>query len=292
MVRKFEFTDILGWSHSRYNTFSTCKRQYYYQYYRKYDIENVVKIAILAKLTSVPLEIGNISHKLIKTLLTRIRKTSDEIDRDRFFDYAERRGKEIFRTQIFQEVYYKERNRVDFETEIYPSVAQAMANLLESDRLEWVFEEALVEKDDWLIEPEGYGECRIDNMKAYCKVDFLFPLGDEIYVLDWKTGKQSGKHLDQLKGYAAWVSFHFEKDWPQIKSFVAYLLPEYDERSLTINEFDIEEFTERIRRETDAMYEYCAEPEFNIPKEKEAFPMTENLKLCKFCNFRELCGRE
>lgn len=291
MVRKFEFTDILGWSHSRYATFSKCKRQYYFQYYAKYDLDNVVKIAVLKKLTSIPLEIGNVSHKLIRTLLTRLQKTADVIDRERFFEYAERRGKEIFRPQIFQEVYYKDKNRVDFETEIYPYVKAAMENLLDSDRLQWLFEEALVEKDDWLIEPEGYGECRIDNMKAYCKVDFLFPIGDEIFVIDWKTGKESGAHLEQLKGYAAWVHFHYEKDWSVIRPVVAYLLPEYEEKSVQINEFDIEDFTLKIRRETDAMYEYLQEPELNIPKDKESFPKTKNEKLCKYCNFRELCDR-
>ncbi len=291
MVRKFEYSDILGWSHSRYATFTKCKRQYYYQYYRKYDLENVVKIAVLSKLTSVPLEIGNLSHKLIKTLLTRLRKTSDVIDRVRFFEYAERRSKELFRTKIFQEVYYKEKNRVDFEVEIYPSVSAAMENLLNSERLQWLFEEALVEKDEWLIEPEGFGECRIDDMKAYCKVDFLFPIGNEIHVIDWKTGKKSDKHREQLRGYAVWVRFHYDKDWSEIKPTVAYLLPEYEENSVGINEFDIEDFSEKIRRETEAMYEYCQEPELNIPKEKEAFPMTENLKLCKFCNYRELCDR-
>ena len=282
----------MGWSHSRYATFSKCKRQYYYQYYRKYDLENVVKIAVLSKLTSIPLEIGNISHKLIKTLLTRLRKTADEIDRTRFFEYAERRAKDIFRTQIFQEVYYKEKNRVDFEREIFPHVAAAMENLLNSERLGWRFEEALVEKHDWLIEPEGFGECRIDDMKAYCKVDFLFPIGDEIHVIDWKTGKKhEGKHGEQLRGYAAWVKYHYEKDWSQIKPTVAYLLPVYEENSIAINEYDIEDFSEKIRRETESMYEYCIEPELNVPKEKEAFPMTENEGLCKYCNFRELCDR-
>ena len=293
MVRKFEFTEILGWSHSRYATFTKCKRQYYYQYYRKYDLDNVVKATVLSKLTSVPLEIGNTSHKLIKTLLSRLRKTADEIDRTRFFDYAERKSKELFRTKIFQEVYYKDKNRVDFEAEIFPFVRAAMENLLNSDRFQWLLEEALVQKDEWLVEPEGYGECRIDNQKAYCKVDFLFPIGDEIHVIDWKTGKvQEGKHGEQLRGYAAWAHFHFEKDWSLIKPTVAYLLPEYKENSVEINEFDIEEFSEKIRRETEAMYEYCELPEQNFPKEKDNFPMTDNTKLCKYCNYRELCGRD
>ena len=33
----FDFSKILGWSVSRYNMFQTCKRQYYYNYYGKYD---------------------------------------------------------------------------------------------------------------------------------------------------------------------------------------------------------------------------------------------------------------
>jgi len=81
-LRKFEFTDILGWSYSRYNTFQQCKRKYYYEYYRKRDIENVAKIAVLRDLTTVPLEIGNISHKLIQALLSRLQKSAGEIDRD------------------------------------------------------------------------------------------------------------------------------------------------------------------------------------------------------------------
>ncbi len=291
MVRKFEFTDVLGWSHSRYNTFTTCKRQYFYRYYRKYDLDYDAKIAVLAKLTSVPLEIGNISHKLIAALLTRLQKTAAEIDHERFFEYAERRARDIFRTRIFQEVYYKEKNRIDFESEIYGPIAQAMVNLLSDERLQWLFEEALVEKEDWVIEPEGYGECRIDDMKAYCKVDFMFPIGDEIHVIDWKTGKKSGKHLEQLKGYAAWVHFHYGKEWSEIKTTVAYLLPEYEEKSVPIGEYDFDEFVKRVRSETESMYEYCAEPLLNKPKEKEEFAMTENLKICKFCNFRELCDR-
>ncbi|NNE65860.1 MAG: hypothetical protein HKN33_04780, partial [Pyrinomonadaceae bacterium] len=85
--------------------------------------------------------------------------------------------------------------------------------------------------------------------------------------------------------------FHYEKDWSVIRPVVAYLLPEYEEKSVQINEFDIEDFTLKIRRETDAMYEYLQEPELNIPKDKESFPKTKNEKLCKYCNFRELCDR-
>ena len=295
MLRRFEFTDVLGWSHSRYNTFTTCKRKYYYTYYGKYDGDNLVKINTLKALTSVPLEIGNISHKIIKVLLTRLQKTAEPIDRERFADFSRRKAKEIFRSKVFQETYYKDREEIDFETEIFEAVAKGLNNFLESERLQWLFEEALTEKEDWLIEPGGFGECRIENMKAFCKVDFLFPLGDEIHVLDWKTGepnyRKRSKHNEQLKGYVTWVSFHFEKKYNEIVPTVAYLLPEYEENRITVNEFDIDDFAIQIRKQTNKMYEYCEEPERNIPLEKEKFELTKNEKICKYCNFRELCDR-
>ncbi len=292
MLKKFEYTDILGWSHSRYNTFRTCKRKYYYTYYGQYDLENAIKISTLRNLTSVALEIGNISHKIIKVLLTRIQKSAEPINHERFASFAERKAMEIFSTKIFQEIYYKDRDNIDFEADIFEHVSSGLVNFLDSERLQWLFEEALVEKDDWIIEPEGFGECRIDDMKAYCKVDFLFPIGEEIHVIDWKTGKQnSNKHREQLTGYVTWVSFHFGKEFDEIIPTVAYLLPEYRENSVEISEYDITDFSIQIRKETDRMLEYCVEPELNRPREKKDFPLTENEKLCKFCNFRELCDR-
>ncbi len=293
MVRKFEFTDILGWSHSRYATFKTCKRQYFYNYYGKSDQENLIQINFLKALSSVPLEIGNISHKILSVVLHRFQSTASDINRDKFRDYTLRRSREIFESKVFSEVYYDQRESIKFEPEILEPVSSALMNFIESDRLNWIREEALVEKEDWLIEPGGYGECRIDGMKAYCKVDFLFPIGEELHVIDWKTGKvDTNKHMDQLRGYATWAAFHYDKSYEQIEPTIAYLLPNYRENSLKLNEYDITEFSKRIRRESEQMYEYCEDPEFNIPLPKEEFSLTENQKICAYCNFRELCGRE
>ena len=38
-LKRFDYTPILGWSMTRYDVFSICKRKYYYQYYAKYDPE-------------------------------------------------------------------------------------------------------------------------------------------------------------------------------------------------------------------------------------------------------------
>ncbi len=295
-LRKFEFTDILGWSYSRYNTFQQCKRKYYYEYYRKRDIENVAKIAHLKDLTTVPLEIGNISHKLIQALLSRLQKSAGEIDREKFYDYARRLTFDVCREKNFEDVYYGKRDAINFETEIFEPVAAAMMNFLRSDRLQWLFEEALVSKDDWIIEFEDnnrFGECRIDNQKAYCKVDFLFPVDGTLHIIDWKTGKEDyAKHSIQLRGYAGWANFQFGADLSSISTTVAYLLPEYKETTIKLNEYDIDDFAMRVREQTDAMYEFCEVPELNIPFPKEKFEMTPLENFCKTCKYRELCDRK
>ncbi len=295
-LRKFEFTDILGWSYSRHNTFQQCKRKYYYEYYRKRDIENVAKIALLKDLTTVPLEIGNISHKLIQALLSRLQKSAGEIDREKFYEYARRLTFDVCKEKKFEDVYYGRREAIDFDTEIFQPVMAAMKNFLESDRLQWLFEEALVSKDDWIIEFEDnnrYGECRIDNQKAYCKVDFLFPVGDRLHIIDWKTGKEDyAKHSIQLRGYAGWANFQFGTDYSSISTTVAYLLPAYKETTVVLNEYDIDDFATRVREQTDAMYQFCEVPELNIPLPKEQFEMTPMVNFCRTCKYRELCDRK
>jgi len=294
MIRKFEYTSILGWSASRYDTFSRCKRQYFYQYYSSYDPEyEPLKINTLKGLTTVPLEIGSIAHEVISVLLKRLKKTTEPIDRDRFLRYVEKQTLEIAENREFAEVYYGQTDKVDAETEILPKVRSALVNLIESDRLQWLMNEALEKKEEWIIEPEGYGECRIDGEKAYCKVDFLFPVGDEVHIFDWKTGKRSDdKHLRQMRGYATWAHFHLGVDYSKIRTTVAYLFPEYDERPIESNEFEIEAFADVIREETEEMYEFCTDVEGNKPLPKVEFEMTDNLKICSWCNFRELCERD
>jgi len=289
-VKRFDFTPILGWSVSRYDVFQLCKRQYFYTYYGKYDtIIPEWKINTLKKMTSIPLEIGNIAHDIIEVLLTRLQKTDDPIDTHRFADYVRRKTEDYCNAKIFSEIYYTEINRIDAD-DIFKTVKMCLDNLLGSERFEWLKKEALLNKDHWIIEPGGYGETRIDEMKAYCKVDFLFPVNKNVFILDWKTGKPlPNKHVKQLKGYSSWASFHFSKNPTEIIPIIAYLKPAYSETEVIFNEFDLEEFSIQVRNETQEMHAFCDNVEKNIPKNKAEFKKTENKVYCRYCNFRELC---
>lgn len=289
LIKQFDFTPILGWSASRYDTFKTCRRRYYYTYYAKFDPEYPPeKINRLKQMTSIPLETGNIVHDIIKVLLERFQKTEQQINTSRFYDYA-RKITEKYCQKTFSEIYYHEIQQLNID-DIYETVRLILSNLLNSQRFMWLIQNAIKTKDRWIIEPPGFGQTVINGLKAYCKVDFLFPVEDELYIMDWKTGKaDNNKHHKQMLGYTAWAAFHFNHAPEKIRPIIAYLKPYYTEDTLHITRPDISAFADTVKKETHEMYDFCDRIEENIPKSKDLFEKTTVTVFCDYCNFRELC---
>lgn len=291
-VTRYDYTPILGWSSSRYDKFKSCKRQYYYHYYGKHDPEYPrIRINRLKKLTSVPLEIGSITHDVIVALLERLLKTKSRIDKDRFEDFVRRKTELVCRSGDFFEVYYADKEQV-IKEDLLPAILECLGSLLDSERFEWIRDRALNEGNEWLIEPRGYGEARLEGYKIYCKVDFLFLVNGRATILDWKTGKRDeSKHTSQLLGYSVWAMNQLGLPAEKIDSFVAYLRPEYEELGLRPTTERLRDFTRAMIDQTEQMYRFCTNYVENVPLEKEAFPLKAESAYCRYCNFKELCGR-
>ena len=290
---RYEFTPILGWSISRYEVFDTCKRRYFYQYYAKHvkDVP-LYKMKQLRELTSVALEVGNVVHDVLEAFLRRLQKSDSRIDEVRFYRYAEERTRHYFSTKTFIETRYGEKDSVDVEHAL-ERVRTCLRNFIGSPAYTWVFMKALRNKDNWMIEPPGYGETRLDGMKAYCKMDFLFPADGEVTVLDWKTGRRNEhKHSSQVVAYAAAVSGNFGLDGNKIYPRIIYLYPSYDELELRIEQDDLAGFIERVRCESREMHAYCEDVEQNVPKDIGCFMPSPSQPVCSYCNYQELCFPE
>lgn len=287
----FKYTAILGWSASRYETFTQCKRRYYYQYYGKYDREQGQLISQLKALTSIPLMIGTIVHEVIKTILQRLQKTTQTIDQQRFRVFLDKAIEQQCREKTFFEVYYGQMKSVEIK-HVLPQIECCLTRFLESPRFEWFKDTALTTKDQWIIEPSGYGEARMDDLKIYCKVDCLIPMQDNTVIIDWKTGKPDlQKTTKQLTGYATWAACQDQLPAHAIDPMAVYLQPSYQETTVSLTDHDLALFREQIKQETEDMHAFCQDIEENIPLAKNSFPMTSDSQGCKFCNFRELCGR-
>lgn len=293
MPKHYPYSPILGWSISRYGKFKLCQRQYYFEYYGKFDPEFPrEKIQKLKAMTSLPLEIGNIVHDLIKDILNRYKTSQEKIDQDKFNDFLMRKTLDYVSKKEFFEIHYHQIVHLDTEY-IKEQVKLNIKNFLQSERFKWLTKEATKNVKQWAIEPSGYGETRVNNLKAYCKVDFLFPLDDKIFIFDWKTGKENfQKHRIQMQGYTAWAHDCYQSDFAQIIPSIAYLNPVYKEIKITVTSADYANFYTRVKEQTEEMYTYCSDIIENIPISRQKFAMTENRKICSYCNYRELCEKK
>jgi len=244
----------------------------------------------LKSLTSEPLEVGNVIHHIVETLLKRLQKSSEPIDSAKFLQYGQMLCDKFFSEKEFIEIYYKQKNEVDIEG-AKQKIDQSLRNLLNSDLIKWIMSSAVATSDEWVIEPAGYGETRIDNLKAYCKMDFLFPVNDKLYILDWKSGKKHPeKHSKQLMGYAlAAQENHPELDPNTIIPRTVYLYPEMDTLEFSITPESLAEFRISVKQQSEEMYLYCKDVEKNIPMEIETFERTTYTQSCSYCQFQEIC---
>jgi hypothetical protein len=289
-IKRFPFTAILGWSTTRYAVFSICRRRYYYQYYAKYDQEFPIRrIQQLRDLVSIPLEVGSMVHEVIEALLNRLKLTTEQVDQGKFFDFARRHTEHHLRTQSFEEVLYGEKASISVD-DILPKVSGCLENLLASPRLTWLQERPTDTRSRWIVDPPGYGETRLGDLKLYCKVDFLCPVEDGYQIIDWKTGKEDQeKHRKQLIAYSAWAAYQFDAAPEKVTPTLAYLQPDYHEHEEAFSQFDLDNFAVQVQAETDEMYEYCRDVPLNIPVGKNQFPLIDDDRICPQCNFRNLC---
>jgi hypothetical protein len=291
-MKKFPFTRIIGWSASRYNIFSSCKRRYFYNYYAKFDQDySINDITELKQLTTGPLEIGNIAHDIIEVILVRLQKSNKPIDRDKLNSFIDQKADEYCNKKQFFETYYDLLDKIPVNT-IKEQAKQAVNLLLDSDRFAWILNRPLGERKDWIIEPDGYGETRINDLKAYCKVDFLLPDEGKAYIMDWKTGKKDfDKHKKQLTGYSLFAQHNLDYKEEDIVPIVVYLKDSFEEEVFVPEKEEIESFFATIKKETDEMQCFNVDINENTPKPKEEFEMTTSTGLCAYCNYKKLCNR-
>jgi hypothetical protein len=216
-------------------------------------------------------------------------KSDAILDQDRLDAFMEKAVEETLLHKEFMEVYYHEVERID-EAVFLLQVKQAVHHVMQSDRMQWLRSIPLEERHRWIIEPEGFGETRIDGMKAYCKVDFLIPTGDDITIMDWKTGKvDENKHRKQMMGYALFAQYHFGGLVNRIIPVVAYIKKDYQETVLETNAEEIETFKETVRREKTELESFCRDVKQNKPLEKGRFMKNNPGRPCELCEFRALC---
>jgi hypothetical protein len=134
----------------------------------------------------------------------------------------------------------------------------------------------------------------VEGTTIYAAPDLVYRRGATTGVIvDFKTGGVRGRGLlDQLIIYA--LCMDRAAGTPDINDWRARLcfLSDGVEIEYRLTARHLEQAMRRIRESTARMRKYLADPTANVPKARNAFPLTEARDRCSSCPFLALCEPE
>jgi len=280
-----------SWSASRHDTFSTCRRRYYYSYYASLEDDEVRR---LKKLSSLPMWAGSVVHDTIESFLRANDALPSPEDQEALVrsvvhsgmltDWRESEaGERSFR--LFEHEY-----DVPVEPEDKRiAVNTVMRSLKHFFRAETPRRALDLGRDRWLA-LEDLVSYHVGDVEVFLRMDLAYRERDgRVVIVDWKTGRGEGRFNEiQVAGYALYAT---EKGWvgdpEEISTELNYLvIPKAVRRSVTTKMVaHARSFVERSARDMKAL---LVDPVLNLAR-LEDFPMIDRPQVCRRCNFRRLC---
>ena len=280
-----------SWSASRHDTFSSCRRKYYYSYYASHEDEEIKR---LKKLSALPLWAGSVVHDTIEWFLKKHDALPPPEEQDALIrrvvhtgmvsDWRESEmGSRRFR--LFEHEYDQPVEQEDKRL-VVNIVMRSLQHFFQSDTLR---EALALGRDRWLA-LEDLVSFHVGDVEVYLRMDLAFRDADgRVVIVDWKTGRREGRFNEiQVAGYALYAT---EQGWvaspEEISTELNYLvIPRATRRRVDAKK--IEHARSFIARSAGTMKELLVDPLENHAR-LEDFPMIDRPRVCRRCNFRRLC---
>ncbi len=239
-------------SSTRLKTFLTCKRKYYYKYIEHINNHDIPK--------DMPKEweIGTDIHTALKELYRK---------KDAYFDI-----------NALKKDLHHELNEACGDSELEKYLMSLHKRRLDP----FCHLEIQRFSDGWKVEScEQSLECEFAGMTLIGQIDRIDKRGDEIYVLDYKTGSYP---IYTPKNFTEATDFQLE---------FYYLLAKRFGRVVGCGYYDLKDskiVDEILLEEKLGVLESNIKDLLNI--EEVDFSLCEDLKSCMFCEYSIICGRE
>ena len=267
-----------SWSASRHDTFSSCRRKYYYSYYASHEDEEIKR---LKKLSALPLWAGSVVHDTIEWFLKKHDTLPPPEEQDALIrrvvhtgmvsDWRESEmGSRRFR--LFEHEYDQPVEQEDKRL-VVNIVMRSLQHFFKSDTLG---EALAVGRDRWLA-LEDLVSFHVGDVEVYLRMDLAFRDADgRVVIVDWKTGRREGRFNEiQVAGYALYAT--------ELNYLV---IPRATRRGVDARRVD--HARSFIAKSARTMKELLVDPLGNEAR-LEDFPMIDRPRVCRRCNFRRLC---
>jgi hypothetical protein len=299
-----DFKNEFSWSKSRADTFETCKRRYYINYYGYWGGWNHGsdnrELYIMKNLRSIPMWVGSAVHDTIGWVINAHRsgfshppeKALEKLKKDMYSDWndslqGEYRGDPKHRPGLLEHYYQQPLSDMGLE-EAFDQASACLEVFYESSVFTRVLEGESIE----IIQVENLDSIQEGGIKVWVVADLILKWNGWTYIVDWKTGKQSPGENDhnenrQLGIYAAYAAQKWNIPPQQIIVHLHNLkLGQHESNKVTPEQ--ITEVEAHIAQSASAMLNCLADPYENIAREQD-FPGIDRPAFCKYCNFQGVC---
>jgi hypothetical protein len=300
-----DLANEFSWSRSRDAAFQECRRKYYYHYYSAWggwELDapaEVRRLYVLKQLASRQQWAGRVVHDAIELALHGLREgrtipveafIADVIERMRAEWRSSRSGR--YRDNPKTCALFEHEYGIALSREAWRAVSANVATCLRNFfRLPLLAEIRRAPPEHWSIE-HWSKVFDFEGTPVWTAPDFGFwtPEG-RLGLVDWKTGAGNGESAAfQLGCYALYAAEVLGVRPEQVDLYEVNLR----EPQVTTHRWDdqrLEGVREQLRMSIRAMKAYLADPAANVAVLTD-FERTEDLRICRWCNFRAVCRPE
>jgi hypothetical protein len=139
-------------------------------------------------------------------------------------------------------------------------------------------------------DPESF---ELEGIKIYAIPDYVHRDGEIMHIHDWKAGKVKAAHQEQLALYGLWASCKHETAVENICCYVEYLATG-QMAPVVITQEILDQILGRISESVADMRGYLVDEDLaaNRALPKAEWELTADPRICRMCNFYELCRPE
>jgi len=300
-----DLTNEFSWSRSRDATFHDCRRRYFYQYYGAWGgweptaTDEARRLYVLKQLATRQMWAGRAVHEAIEMALHVFRAErevpvepfiADVIERMRGEWRQSRAGQ--YRESPKSAALFEHEYAVQLKPEVWQALSRSVATCLRNFfRLPLLATIRRSEREHWSIE-HWSKTFEFEGTPVWMAPDFGFWTADgRLALVDWKTGASDPDSTAFQLGCYALYAHEVLGVAPDRVDLYEANLREPIVTPVSWNDERLAAIRERVRLSIRAMKAYLVDPEANAAAIRD-FERAEDLRLCRWCNFRAVCRPE
>ncbi len=139
-------------------------------------------------------------------------------------------------------------------------------------------------------DPESF---EMSDVKIYAIPDYVYQVDDDFHIHDWKSGKVKESHMQQLAIYGLWANVKHGIPADKIHVDIEYLA-DGTVRECQLTDADLQMARKYFENSMGDMASYLVDADMkkNEPLPQEEWELAESQRICRMCNFYQLCEKE